>query len=117
MKNKIIVIFSILLILAGCGKKYSITPESLPIAHINKEYQQTIKIFGGKIIDKDQPLKTNIPEDLGITIQPANNIDGYNIIEIKGIPKYRGTFTIHIWGGFYGGGDAEINKKYTFKVE
>lgn len=117
MKINLVFIISIFLLLNGCGKKYIIIPDSLPVAHINQAYQQTIKISGGKIIDKDQPLKTNIPEDLGITIQPANEIDGYNIIEIKGTPKYRGTFTIHIWGGFYGGGNAEINKKYTFKVE
>jgi hypothetical protein len=117
MKSKLVFIFSILLILTACGNKYSITPDNLPLAHINQAYQQTIKVSGGKIIDKNQPLKTNIPENLGITIQPANDIDGYNIIEIKGTPKYSGTFTIHILGGFYGGGDAKINKKYTFKVE
>lgn len=117
MKGKFVFIFFILLVLTGCGKKYIIVPDSLPIAHINQKYQQTIKISGGKIIDKDQPLKTTIPEDLGITVQPANDLDGYNIIEIKGTPKYKGTFTIDIWGRFYGGGAAEIKKTYTFKVE
>ncbi|EOH6036177.1 hypothetical protein OHW25_03845 [Acinetobacter baumannii] len=117
MKIKLIAIFSILLILTGCGKKYTITPDELPVAHVNQEYYQVIHIEGGKVVDKDQPLNTNIPEDLGVTVQPANNLDGYNIIEVKGTPKYKGTFTIHIWAGFYAGGGKEIKIIYTLKVE
>lgn len=117
MKSKLIFIFSVLLILTGCGKKYSITPDSLPIAHVNQEYKQIIKISGGKVIDKDRPLKTDIPDNLGITVQPVNDLDGYNLIEIKGIPKHTGTFSIDIWVNFYGGGGAEIKKIYTLKVE
>ncbi|WP_262448335.1 hypothetical protein [Acinetobacter pittii] len=111
------IIFSILLILTGCGKKYTITPDSLPIAHVNQEYRQLIQISGGKVSDTSLPLKTDIPEDLGITVQPANDRDGYNIIEVKGIPKYKGTFTIHIWVGFYAGGNNEINKTYNFTIQ
>ncbi|MFL9560790.1 hypothetical protein [Acinetobacter baumannii] len=117
MKSKLVFIFSILLVLTGCGKKYTITPDELPVAHVNQEYYQVIHIEGGKVVDKDQPLNTNIPEDLGVTVQPANNLDGYNIIEVKGTPKYKGTFTIHIWAGFYGGGSNEINKTYNFTVK
>ena len=111
------IIFSILLTLTGCGKKYKITPDILPIAHVNQEYKQTIKISGGKVSDTSSPLKTDIPENLGIKIQPDNDLDGYNIIEVKGIPKYEGIFTIHIWAGFYAGGGKEIKKTYTLKVE
>ncbi|MDC4437919.1 hypothetical protein [Acinetobacter baumannii] len=111
------IIFLILLVLTGCGKKYTITPDSLPIAHVNQEYKQTIKISGGKVSDTSSPLKTDIPENLGITIQPDNDLDGYNIIEVKGIPKYEGIFTIHIWADFYAGGGKEIKKIYTLKVE
>ncbi len=117
MKIKLIAIFSILLILTGCGKKYTITPDELPVAHVNQKYYQVIHISGGKVVDKDQPLNTNIPEDLGITVQPANDRDGYNIVEVKGTPKYKGTFTIHIWVGFYAGGGNEINKTYIFTVQ
>ncbi|HCJ6511982.1 TPA: hypothetical protein NU718_003611 [Acinetobacter baumannii] len=117
MKIKLIAIFSILLMLTGCGKKYTITPDELPVAQVNQKYYQVIHIEGGKVIDKDQPLNTNIPEDLGVTVQPANNLDGYNIIEVKGTPQYKGTFTIHIWAGFYGGGSNEINKIYNFAVQ
>ncbi len=74
------IIFSILLILTGCGKKYKITPDILPIAHVNQEYKQTIKISGGKVSDTSSPLKTDIPKNLGIKIQPDNDLDGYNII-------------------------------------
>ncbi|HFX6175390.1 TPA: hypothetical protein ACIFCT_003587 [Acinetobacter baumannii] len=111
------IIFLILLVLTSCGKKYTITPDSLPIAHVNQEYRQLIQISGGKVSDTSSPLKTDVPENLGITILPANDRDGYNIIEVKGIPKYEGIFTIHIWAGFYAGGGKEIKKTYTLKVE
>lgn len=54
---------------------------------------------------------------MGVSIKPANDLDGYNIIEVKGTPKYKGTFTIHIWAGFYAGGGAEIKRTYTFIVQ
>ena len=117
MKIKLIFIFSILLIFTGCGKKYSITPDRLSTAYVNQEYKQTIKISGGKVVDQYAKLDTNIPKDLGIVVQPINNLDGYNILEIKGTPKHKGIFTISIWSGFYAGGNEEINKTYTFKVE
>ncbi|WP_111893855.1 hypothetical protein [Acinetobacter sp. MB5] len=117
MNSKLIVIFSILLILTGCGKKYTITPDTLSVAYVNQEYKQTIKISGGKVIDKDMPLETNIPDDLGIIIQPLNDLDGYNIIKIQGVPKYKGKYTIHILAGFYGGGGAEVNKTYNLMVQ
>ncbi|CAI3107855.1 hypothetical protein MWMV18_MWMV18_02564 [Acinetobacter calcoaceticus] len=99
------------------GKNTLVSPDVLPTAYVNQEYRQLIQISGGKVVDKDQPLNTNIPEDLGITVKPANDLDGYNIIEVKGTPKYKGTFTIHIWAGFYAGGSNEINKTYTFTVQ
>ncbi|MBJ8434971.1 hypothetical protein [Acinetobacter pittii] len=117
MKIKLIAIFSILLILTGCGKKYTITPDSLPIAHVNQEYKQTIEISGGKVVDHYAKLETNIPKELGITVQPTNDLEGYNVIEVKGTPKYKGTFTIHIWVGFYAGGGNEIDKTYAFTVQ
>ncbi|WP_425265893.1 hypothetical protein [Acinetobacter baumannii] len=105
------------MVLTSCGKKYMITPDSLPIAHVNQEYRQLIQISGGKVSDTRSPLKTDVPENLGITILPANDRDGYNIIEVKGIPKYEGIFTIHILAGFYAGGGKEIKKTYNLKVE
>ncbi|MGK8801586.1 hypothetical protein [Acinetobacter seifertii] len=117
MKIKLIAIFSILLIIAGCGKEYTIIPYSLPIAHVNQEYKQTIEISGGKFVDHYAKLETNIPKELGITLQPANDLDGYNVIEVKGTPKYKGIFTIHIWVVFYAGGDNKIDKTYAFTVQ
>ncbi|MGK8801585.1 hypothetical protein [Acinetobacter seifertii] len=111
------IIFSILLILIGCAKKYTITPDSLPIAHVNQEYRQLIQISGGKVVDKNAELTTDIPEDLGITVKPENDLSRYNIIEIKGKPKYEGTYSISIYADFFGGGNNEIKKTYTFKVE
>jgi len=117
MKYKLIFIFSIILILTGCGKKYKISPESLPVAHINQEYQQIIKISGGKVIDKYAELETNIPEGLGVTDKPINDLDGYNVIQIKGTPKNKGKYIIHIRVDFYAGGGAEIDKIYNFIVQ
>ena len=117
MKHKLIIIFSIIFVLIGCGKKYKISPESLPVAHINQEYQQIIKISGGKVIDKYAELETNIPENLGVTVKPVDDLDGYNVIQIKGVPKYKGKYTIHIRADFYAGGDAEIDKTYNFIVQ
>ena len=116
MKHKLIFIFSIILILTGCGKKYTITPEELPVAHINKEYQKIIKISGGKVVDQYAKLETDIPEDLGIIVKP-NDLDGYNVIQIKGIPKHKGEYTIHIRADFFGGGGAEIDKIYNLIVQ
>ncbi|WP_228138738.1 hypothetical protein [Acinetobacter sp. LMB-5] len=109
--------FSILLVLTGCGKKYNITPDVLPIAHFNQEYRQLIQISGGKVVDKNAELTTDIPEDLGITVKPENDLSRYNIIEIKGKPKYEGTYSISVYADFLGGGNNEIKKTYTFKVE
>ncbi|CAI3107822.1 hypothetical protein [Acinetobacter calcoaceticus] len=117
MKIKLIAIFSILLILIGCGKKYTITPDELPVAYVNQKYHEVIHISGGKVVDDSAKLDTNIPKNLGITIQPVNELDGYNIIEIKGSPRYKGKFTIHILAGFYAGGREIVDKTYTFTVQ
>lgn len=117
MKHKLIFIFSIILIITGCGKKYKITPEDLPVAYINKEYQQIIRISGGKVVDKYAELETNIPEALGVTVKPVDDLDGYNVIQIKGIPKSKGKYIIRIRADFYAGGGAEIDKTYNFIVQ
>ncbi|OBY74893.1 hypothetical protein [Acinetobacter gyllenbergii] len=117
MKYKLILIVFVIFALQGCGKKYEITPENLDVAHVNQFYHQVIHISGGKVIDKHKPLNTDIPKDLGVEVRPVDDLDGYNRIEIKGTPKYKGTFTVHISAGFYAGGDAEIDKKYTFIVQ
>ncbi|EXE33448.1 hypothetical protein J562_2256, partial [Acinetobacter baumannii 1440750] len=51
------------------------------------------------------------------TVKPVDDLDGYNIIQIKGVPKYKGKYTIHIRADFYAGGDAEIDKTYSFIVQ
>lgn len=117
MINKIIFILVAAFSISGCSKKYNITPDTLPSAHVNQQYHQLINISGGKVIDKYAELKNNIPDDLGLIIQPANDLDGYNIIEIKGTPKYKGTFTVHISVDFYSGGGAEIDQTYTILVK
>lgn len=117
MKKYFIVILFFIFCVSGCGKKYTITPDVLPAAHVNQEYRQLIQISGGKVVDKEAELTTDIPDDLGITVKPENDLSRYNIIEIKGKPKYKGSFSIKIWAGFQGGGSSVIDKTYTFKVE
>ncbi|EPF79762.1 hypothetical protein [Acinetobacter rudis] len=117
MKKYFIVILFFILCISGCGKKYTITPDVLPVAQVNQEYRQLIHISGGKVVDRDAQLTTDIPAGLGITVEPENDLSRYNIIEIKGKPKYKGTFFIKIWAGFYAGGDSRIDKTYIFKVE
>lgn len=70
-------IFFIILILSACGKKYSITPNELPTAQVNKNYNETINIDGGKVFDDDAILITDIPENLGVTIQKKDESYGY----------------------------------------
>jgi len=117
MKEGIFYVLIFINILVGCSKGYKIEPNELLNARVGQPYQQSLIISGGKVIDKDNLSSTEIPENLGITVQPVNDLDGYNIIEIKGTPKYKGIFKIHVLAGFYGGGRAEINKEYTLTVE
>ena len=116
MKKHLIVILFFILCASGCGKKHTITPDILPNAHVNQEYRQLIHISGGKVVDKNAELTTDIPDDLGITVEPENDLSRYNIIEIKGKPKYEGNFIINIYVDFYGGGSKEIKKTYKFTV-
>ncbi|TCM61404.1 hypothetical protein EC844_1282 [Acinetobacter calcoaceticus] len=116
MKKYLIVIFFFILCVSGCGKKYTITPDELPTAHVGQEYRQLIHISGGKVRDQYAELTTDIPEDLGITVEPENDLSRYNIIEIKGKPKYEGNYSINIYADFFGGGGNEIKKTYKFTV-
>ncbi|MCH7312783.1 hypothetical protein [Acinetobacter sp. ANC 3882] len=60
--------------------------------------------------------KTNLPHDVGVVIEPDNELDGYNNINIKGTPKDYGKFSIEISTGFYGKGDDELSKTYDFII-
>ncbi|MDC4310402.1 hypothetical protein NQ650_15665 [Acinetobacter baumannii] len=100
----------------GCGEKYTIQPNELSIAHVNKSYSQNIKITGGKVVDKYFEIDTDMPDDLGLKIQPNNDTSGFNDFSIKGTPKYKGEYTINISTGFYGGGSDELNKKYKLII-
>ena len=111
---KKIVLLCAFLALGGC-KKYSISPDTLPTAHINQPYQQKILIEGGKTADQSFDLITTLPNDFGITAKPDDS-NGYNEIIVRGIPRYKGNFKIHVVGGFYAGGGALIDKKYIFTV-
>jgi len=101
--------------LNGCSN-YDVQPKELVVAHVNKAYIQNIKIRGGKVIDKYFEIDTNMPDDLGLKIQPNNDTSGFNDFSIKGIPKHKGEYTINISTGFYGSGSAELNKKYKLII-
>lgn len=100
----------------GCSKGYKIEPNELPNARVGQPYQQSLIITGGKVVDKYFHLKTGLPNDVGVVIEPSNELDGYNIINIKGTPNYSGKFSIEISTGFYGKGDDELSKTYDFII-
>ena len=105
----------LVLMLSGCSN-YEVRPRELSVAHVNKVYSENIKITGVKVIDKYFEIDTNIPDDLGLKIQPNNDTSGFNDFSIKGIPKYKGEYTINISTGFYGRGSDELNKKYKLII-
>ncbi|WP_447508223.1 hypothetical protein [Acinetobacter lactucae] len=103
------------LILSGCSN-YDAQPKELAVAYVNKSYSQNIKITGGKVVDKYFEIDTDMPDDLGLKIQPNNDTSGFNDFSIKGIPKHKGEYTINISTGFYGRGSDELNKKYKLII-
>lgn len=108
-----------LLLMAGCGHEYTIEPERLPVAYVGKAYNQQLNISGGRVIPYSFEVETNFPSDMNISIEPIdqNEADAYNNLKISGVPKYKGTFTIHIYASFYAGGDGELDKTYEFIVK
>ncbi|ENV01269.1 MULTISPECIES: hypothetical protein [Acinetobacter] len=116
--NKLAVIF-LTLSLCGCSKDYNIEPNKLPIAHIGKEYNQILKITGGRVIPQSFEVKDNFPSDMNISIEPIDQYeaDAYNNLKISGVPKYKGTFKIYIYAGFYASGDGNLDKTYELIVK
>lgn len=119
LKLKLITLGVPLLLMAGCGHEYIIKPERLPVAYVGKVYNQQLKITGGRVIPQSFEVKTNYPSDMNISISPIdeNEADAYNNLKISGVPKYKGTFTIHIYVGFYASGDGNLDKTYEFLVK
>ncbi|MEN8276015.1 hypothetical protein I8T81_18280 [Acinetobacter seifertii] len=119
LKLKLITLGIPLLLMAGCGHEYTIEPERLPVAYVGKAYNQQLNISGGRVIPYSFEVKTNFPSDMNISIEPIdqNEADAYNNLKISGVPKYKGTFTIHIYAGFYASGDGNLDKTYEFVVK
>lgn len=107
-----------LLLMTGCGDEYTIEPDSLPVAYVGKAYNQQLNIAGGRVIPYSFEVETNFPSDMNISISPIdeNEADAYNNLKITGVPKYKGTFTIHIYAGFYASGEGKLDKTYEFIV-
>ncbi|MCE6410861.1 hypothetical protein ABTN05_13740 [Acinetobacter baumannii] len=105
------------MILNGCSN-YDIQSKELAVAHVNEAYSQNIKISGGKVVDEYFEIDTNMPDDIGLKIQPNNNTNtsGFNDFSIKGVPKYKGEYTTNISTGFYSNGSDELNKKYKLII-
>ncbi|ENX41724.1 hypothetical protein [Acinetobacter sp. NIPH 2100] len=116
MNKNISIILSCIALMMGCSKGYKIEPNELPNARVGQPYHQSLIITGGKVVDKYFHLKTDLPNDVGVVIEPSNELDGYNNINIKGTPKYSGNFSIEISTGFYGKGDDELSKTYDFII-
>ncbi len=116
MKISIAYVLISIALLMGCSKGYKIEPNELPNARVGQPYQQSLIITGGKVEDKYFHLKTNLPNNIRIVIEPSNELDGYNNISIKDTPKYSGKFSIEISTGFYSKGDDELSKTYDFII-
>lgn len=118
LKLKLITLGISLLLMAGCGHEYTIEPERLPVAYVGMAYNQQLNISGGRVIPQSFEVETNFPSDMNISIEPIdqNEADAYNNLKISGVPKYKGTFTIHIYAGFYASGDGKLDKTYKFIV-
>lgn len=116
MKISIAYVLISIPLLMGCSKRYKIEPNELPNARVGQPYQQSLIITGGKVEDKYFHLKTNLPNNIRIVIEPSNELEGYNNISIKGTPKYSGKFSIEISTGFYSKGDDELSKTYDFII-
>lgn len=119
MIYKTIFFITILFSLAGCAKKYKISPDELPIAYVGQNYKQELKISGGRVVEESLKVSKNFPDNMNITVQHINDDrpDIYNFLEIKGVPQVKGKYTINISAKFYGGGDSEVNKIYNFIVK
>ncbi|MEQ1109210.1 hypothetical protein [Acinetobacter seifertii] len=119
LKLKLVALSVPLLVMTGCGHEYTIEPERLPVAYVGKAYNQQLNISGGRVIPYSFEVETNLPSDMNISISPIdeNEADAYNNLKISGVPKYKGTFTIHIYAGFYASGDGNLDKTYEFVVK
>lgn len=80
-----------LLLIAGCGHKYTIEPERLPVAYVGKIYNQTLKITDRKVIPQSFEVETNFPSDMNISISPIdeNEADVYNILKTTGVQNIK----------------------------
>lgn len=118
LKLKLITLGVSLLVMTGCSHEYTIEPDSLPVAYVGKTYNQQLNIAGGRVIPYSFEVETNFPSDMNISISSIdeNEADAYNNLKITGVPKYKGTFTIHIYAGFYASGDGKLDKTYEFIV-
>lgn len=119
LKLKLVTLGVPLLLMTGCGHEYTIEPERLPVAYVGKAYNQQLNISGGRVIPYSFEVETNFPSNMNISISPIdeNEADAYNNLKISGVPKYKGTFTIHIYAGFYASGDGNLDKTYEFVVK
>lgn len=119
LKLKLVTLGALLLVMTGCGHEYTIEPERLPVAYVGKAYNQQLNISGGRVIPYSFEVETNFPSDMNISISPIdeNEADAYNNLKISGVPKYKGTFTIHVYAGFYASGDGNLDNTYEFVVK
>jgi len=119
LKFNFITLGVLLLLMTGCGHEYTIDPERLPVAYVGETYNQQLNITGGRVIPQSFEVETNFPIDMNISISPIdqNEADAYNNLKISGVPKYKGTFTIHIYASFYASGDGNLDKIYEFVVK
>lgn len=58
------------LLTGGCQDKYTVEPESLPVAYVGQTYTQQLKITGGKVSEQHFELTSNIREIRELKLLP-----------------------------------------------
>ncbi|WP_227865816.1 MULTISPECIES: hypothetical protein [Acinetobacter] len=113
--------FFVFLLLLGCNHKIQIEPNKLPELKYGENYDNSIEIEKLKIIG-DLVIKTDLPENSGISIQKNGKDDFFfqNTIKVYGTPRVKGNYYILLDGNFVGGtfgGMTNFKKKYDITIK
>ncbi|NWK76037.1 hypothetical protein HYG93_17600 [Acinetobacter sp. SwsAc6] len=96
-------------------------PNKLPELKYGENYDNSIEIEKLKIIG-DLVIKTDLPENSGISIQKNGKDDFFfqNTIKVYGTPRVKGNYYILLDGNFVGGtfgGMTNFKKKYDITIK
>ncbi|NHB56710.1 hypothetical protein G9F32_01480 [Acinetobacter sp. 194] len=114
------IIFILILALFSCGGKIKIEPEFLEKAYINKQYNETINIIGGRVISNSLRVDFSGNKDFFYELKDPSAVDSGNHIVIKGISKEQKNVEVIISGYVYKESfmrDNYFKKSYIIEVE